>query len=125
MFERAKPPWREVTTDDFHSRNFPETTIGSAFIAQTAAAHELLRGQHEGRYRIRLVLREAVDLKPSKRFNPFWLFDYQVGCDDMRTCADEVVIEFRNGRREVVPIYKTAATAGLKGGGWAGGVVRR
>ena len=28
----APPPWREVTTDDFHSRNFPETTIGSAFI---------------------------------------------------------------------------------------------
>ncbi|GJE44092.1 hypothetical protein [Methylobacterium soli] len=119
------PPWREVTTDDYHSRNFPETTIGSAFIAQTAAAHALIRGQHAGEHRIRLVLRVAVDLKPSKRSNPFWVFDYLVGSDDMRTCAEEVVIEFRNGRRELVPIYKTAETASLKGGGWAGGVVRR
>jgi len=30
------PPWREITTDDYHSRNFAETTIGSAVIVQSA-----------------------------------------------------------------------------------------
>ncbi|WP_457105884.1 hypothetical protein [Methylobacterium sp. P5_C11] len=58
----TQPPWREVTTDDYHPRIHEDDVGGSAYIAAGRAVHHLLQEQLDGKCRLRLVLREAVDL---------------------------------------------------------------
>lgn len=119
----AEPPWREVTTDDFHPRTFADGPGGQAWIAAGNAARDLLQRQVDGEFRIRFVIREAVDLKrdPKSTAQPRWLFNYDLGNGWMETCAAEVVIEFRGGRREVVPIAKPGDDMRWPGWSWAGG----
>ena len=92
------PPWRDVTTNDYAPRNYPDTVGGAAWIASTERIRELLVGQHEGRYRVRLILREAVDFEPRFNRNPDWFWHYSRGPDLVKSFA-EIVIERKNGRR--------------------------
>ncbi|AWN43769.1 hypothetical protein [Methylobacterium durans] len=116
----AAPPWREITPDDYHhARAFRDLDPIQAWIAQEGIVKDLLQGQLDGAHRLRLVLREAVDLKPHTKPDPRWFFSYDVGAS-MISMAEEIVIEFRIGRREVVmmprgPDYQP------RGAGWAGG----
>ena len=66
------PPWREITTDDYHPRIFPATTASAPWIASSDRVYALLQEQHRGECRLRLNLREAVDLKRSPKANPLW-----------------------------------------------------
>ena len=68
------PPWREITTDDYHPRAFPDGKGGAAWIASSQRIKDLLERQHAGELRLRLVLREAVDLKRGPRGDPTWLW---------------------------------------------------
>ena len=119
----AEPPWREVTSDDFYPRIFPDNYGGAAWIAHAEAARTIIQGQVDGEYRIRFVLREAVDLKrgPRSEAQPRWLYSYDLGNGWMEACADEVLIAFRDGRREVVPIPKPGDDGQWPGWCWAGG----
>src|SRR3954447_12377217 len=84
------PPWREVEPADFLRETYKETL---------AAQKALLKARDEGRFRLRLVLREAKDLKSCAFRAPLWLYDYKFGPHHILTGADEVVIETRDGRR--------------------------
>jgi hypothetical protein len=77
-------PWREVTPDDFKG-----STYGQAGKAQKA----LLRGRDEGGYRLRVVFREAQDLKQGADRDPLWLFNYTFRQPYILWHADEVVID--------------------------------
>lgn len=52
-------PWREVTPDDY----LRETTA-----LTTQVQNALLSAQHQGRFRLRLILRESRDLKHGSRY---------------------------------------------------------
>ncbi|MDR7036003.1 hypothetical protein J2X36_000739 [Methylobacterium sp. BE186] len=113
------PPWFEVTPDDFHYRRaFGDLEPVRAWVAQEHRVKELLDAQDRGEYRLRLVLREAADLMKRPNPDPCWFFSYDVGAS-MISLAEEVVIEFRNGRREVVLIAR--GPGHLPGSGWASG----
>lgn len=92
------PPWREITTDDYHPRVFPDGKGGTAWIASSQRIKDLLERQHAGEFRLRLVLREAVDLKPGPRVDPTWLWDYDAGPAAIMSVA-EIVIQTKDGRR--------------------------
>lgn len=101
MSEAAAPPWREITTDDYHPRIYPATTTSSQWIASSQRVHELLLQQHQGEFRLRLILREAVDLKRGPKANPLWYWDYDPGPDAI-SCVTEIWIETKDGRRRRV-----------------------
>ena len=82
--------WREIEPADFLRETHKETL---------AAQKALLKARNEGLYRLRLVLREAKDLKFYAFRDPLWLYDYKFGPHHILTGADEVVIETRDGRR--------------------------
>lgn len=63
-------PWREITTDDYW------------------------------KYRLRLILREAVDLKRGPKANPLWYWDYDAGPPAITSVA-ETWIQLNDGRRHV------------------------
>ncbi|WP_336492297.1 hypothetical protein [Methylobacterium nigriterrae] len=84
------PPWREVEPADFLRATDKETL---------ALQKALLKARDEGLFRLRLVLREAKDLKPCAYRDPLWLHDYKFGPHHIVTGADEVVIETRDGQR--------------------------
>lgn len=94
------PPWKEVSTDDFHPRTFRGHTGSEAWVASTNRVRELLERQHAGEFRLRLVLRETVDLKPRGQRDPRRLFEYD--CGPFATTEAEVVIVLKDGRRYTV-----------------------
>ena len=97
------PPWREITTDDYAPRIYPDSNAGAAWIASTERVRELLKDQHGGLYRVRLILREAVDFEPRFNRNPDWFWHYARGADLVMSFA-EIVIERKNGRRARVEL---------------------
>lgn len=42
------PPWREITTNDYHPRIFPATTASAPWIASSDRVYALLQEQHRG-----------------------------------------------------------------------------
>lgn len=122
--EADGPPWREVTTDDYHPRIYEDDLGGRAYIAAGETIRRMLQDQLDGKCRLRLVLREAVDLagRDKRRQNPYWLWSYDLGVSTITSVA-EVVIELRSGRRHVVQMVRNAEDARDPGGGWAEGVV--
>ena len=94
----AAPPWREITTDDYHPRIFPATTPSALWIASSDRVYALLQEQHRGECRLRLILREWVDLKRGPKANPLWYWDYGAGSPTI-TCAAETRIQTKDGRR--------------------------
>jgi hypothetical protein len=121
--EAAPPPWREITTDDYHPRIYPDTYGGQAYVTAGQTIHRLLQDQLDGKHRLRLVLREAYDLagRDKRRQNPYWLWSYDHGVSTILKAA-EVVIELRAGKRHVVRMVRNAEDAKHPGGGWADGV---
>lgn len=91
------PPWREITADDFLRSDPTETS---------AAQAALLEAQHQGAFRLRLVLREATDLKSGPNRDPLWLLDYEFGPRAIVLGAEEVIIEERTGQRHLVTAPK-------------------
>ncbi|WP_336487426.1 hypothetical protein [Methylobacterium nigriterrae] len=89
----ALPPWREVTPDDF---------LRETYKATLAAEKHLIRARENGQLRLRLILREAKDLKYGAFRDPLWPYDYKYGTHHMLRDVDEVVIETRDGRRHLV-----------------------
>src|SRR4051794_15782491 len=87
------PPWREVTPDDFLRETYKETL---------AAEKRLIQAHKDGQLWLRLILREAKDLKHGAFCDPLWPYDYKFGTHHMLRDVDEVVIETRDGRRHVV-----------------------
>ncbi|POR42686.1 hypothetical protein CRT23_11165 [Methylobacterium sp. V23] len=63
--------------------------------------YELLYEQHEGRCRLRLILREAIDLKRGPKADPLWYWDYDAGPPAI-TCVAETWILTKDGRRRRV-----------------------
>jgi hypothetical protein len=96
-----QPPWREITTDDYHPRTFPAPTPSAPWIASCDRVYALLYEQHEGKCRLRLILREAVDLKRSPKANPLWLWDYDAGPPSI-SCVAETWIQTKDRRRRRV-----------------------
>ena len=94
------PSWHEVTPDDFL-----RPVIRDTVEAQKA----LLQARDAGQFRLRLVLREAKDLKRCAFRNPLWVHDYRYGRPYI-LAADEVVIETRDGRRHIVSPLAEQAT---------------
>ncbi|KQU17728.1 hypothetical protein ASG63_09570 [Methylobacterium sp. Leaf94] len=95
------PSWREITTDEYAPRIFPETSGSAQWIASSDRVYELLKGQHEGQYRLRLILCEAVDLKRGPNANALWYWDYDAGPPAI-TCVAETWIQAKDGRRRRV-----------------------
>ena len=93
----AAAPWREITTDAYHPRIFPATTARAPWIALSDRVYELLYEQLEGRCRLRLILREAVDLKRGPKADPLWYWDYDAG-PPANACAAEIWIQSKDGR---------------------------
>jgi hypothetical protein len=105
-----EPPWLEVTTDHYMPRNFPDSYSGAAWVASTEYLRDLLQRQHDGEFRLRLVLREVVDFKSYPSRDPRWFWDYSHG-PDLVLSAAEIVIETRDGRRRRVDLRGTRAEA--------------
>jgi hypothetical protein len=97
----AVPPWREITTDDYHPRIFPATTARAPWIASCDRVYQLISEQHEGQYWLRLILREATDLKRGPKAIPLWLWDYDAGPPAI-TCVAETWILMKDGRQHRV-----------------------
>lgn len=93
------PPWKEITTDDYGPRNFRDTGGGTDWITSSETIRALLQRQHDGEFRLRLILREAVDLKRGPTVDPNWKGDYRWGPDLVLAVA-EICIERKNGRRK-------------------------
>lgn len=112
-----------MTTDEYHPRIHEDTIGGRAYIAAGETVRQMLQEQLDGKCRLRLVLREAVDLagRDKRRQNPYWLWSYDLGVGTITSVA-EVVIELRSGRRHVVQMVRNAEDARDSGGGWAEGV---
>lgn len=85
-------PWREITPDDY---------LRETMALTRNAQNALLSAQHQGRFRLRLVLRESLDLKHGTKrdWNPLWVHDYHFGRHNLIHAADEVVIERCDGSR--------------------------
>ena len=58
----------------------------------------MLQDQDAGLYRVRLILREAVDFEPRYNRNPDWFWHYSSGPSLVMSFA-EIVIEQKNGRQ--------------------------
>ena len=97
----AAVPWREITTEDYHPRIFPDTGDSAQWIASSNRIDDLLFEQHEGRCRLRLILREAVDLKRGPKADTLWYWDYDAGPPAI-TCVAETWIQTKDGRRRRV-----------------------
>ena len=95
------PPWREITADDFHIRKLPQDRVSEAWLMQANRAHQLIQGQIAGEYRIRFLLREAIDMLATPTADPTDLRFYDLGMGDLFHRADEAVIVLRDGRRVV------------------------
>jgi hypothetical protein len=119
----TSPPWREVTTDDYHPRTHKDDFGGSAYVTSGRTIHRLLQDQLDGKHRLRLVLREAVDLagRDKKCRNPYWLWSYDLGVSTILNAA-EIVIEMRSGQRHTVRMVRNPEDAKDPAGGWADGV---
>ncbi len=104
------PSWREITTDDYAPRIFPTVRGQSPWVASCERIHELLKGQADGQYRLRLVLREAVDFKKAPSRNPAWWWDYDHG-PDLALSVLDIHIERANGRRYEVDRRATISEA--------------
>jgi hypothetical protein len=117
------PPWREITTDDYHPRTHRDDVGCAADVAAGRIIHRLLQDQLDGKHRLRLVLREAADLagRDKKRQNPYWLWSYDLGVSTILSAA-EVVIEMRSGKRHTVRMVRNPEDAKDPGSGWAEGV---
>jgi hypothetical protein len=108
------PPWREITTDDYHWRTHAEPHSADAWMAQAARIRDLLQRQVDGEFRLRLVLREAVDLKSGAKRDPNRLWDYDMGATTI-TGAAEIVIEKKTGHRQVVQLARSGTKARKRG----------
>jgi hypothetical protein len=95
--ELASPPWREITTDDYHPRTFANTGNSAQWIASSDRVYD----QHQGKCRLRLILREAVDLKRGPRADPLWCWDYDAGPPAIN-CVSEIWIQTKDGRQRRV-----------------------
>ena len=103
MSDAPAPPWREITTDDYAPRTFTELSGSFPWIASSDRVYALLNGQHRGEYRLRLILREAVDLKRGPKADPSWYWDYDAGPPAI-TCVAETWIQAKDGRRRKVGV---------------------
>ena len=81
---------------------------------QADRAHQLIQGQIAGEYRIRFVLREAVDMLATPAADPTDLRFYDLGMWDLFHRADEAVVVLRDGRRIAVPEHKQPREGGRK-----------
>jgi hypothetical protein len=100
------PPWREITTDDYAPRIFVDLGSSAAWIASSDALRLLLARQREGEFRLRLILRESVDLRWGPTADPNWRWDYIHG-PNLALDAVEIWIERENGRRKRVDQMET------------------
>src|ERR1700712_726875 len=110
----TNPPWREVATDDYHWRTHADPHREDAWIAQAARIRDLLQRQIDGAFRLRLVLREAVDLKSGAKRDPNQIWDYDMGATTI-TGAAEIVIERKTGLRQVVQRARSGTKALKRG----------
>lgn len=99
--DRESPPWFDVTTDAYHWCTFPGLEAQPARAAQGVRIQELLKGQHANVYRLRLILREQIDLRSGSQRDPFCLWDYDFGCTTILRVA-EIVAETRSGQRQPI-----------------------
>lgn len=100
------PPWREITTDDYAPRIFVDLGPSAAWIASSETLRVLLVRQLEGEFRIRLILRECVDLRWGPTADPDWKWDYAHG-PELALDAAEIWIERADGRRKRVDQMET------------------
>ena len=110
----ATAPWCEITTDDYHWRTHADPHSEDAWIAQAARIRDLLQRQIDGEFRLRLVLREAVDLKSGAKRDPDQIWDYDMGATTI-TGAAEIVIEKKTGLRQVVQLARSGTKARKRG----------
>ncbi|GJD41276.1 hypothetical protein [Methylobacterium bullatum] len=106
MADDEGPPWRELTSDEYGPRNFPDSKGGAAWVASSECLRALLQRQHDGEFRLRLILREAADFRNFPGRDPNWKGDYDWG-PDLALCCAEIWIERRNGRRKRVDTMST------------------
>jgi hypothetical protein len=100
------PPWREITTDDYAPRVFTNLRALEAWNASTKTLKLLLLRQSLGEFRLRLILRESVDLRWGPTADPNWRWDYAHG-PDIALDAAEIWIERADGRRKRVDQMET------------------
>ncbi|MCJ2131565.1 hypothetical protein [Methylobacterium sp. E-045] len=100
------PPWREITTDEYAPRIFMDLGSSEAWIASSETLRLLLVRQHEGEFRLRLILREGVDLRWGPTADPNWRWDYAHG-PEFALDAAEIWIERADGRRKRVDQMET------------------
>lgn len=81
------PPWHEITTDDYLPRALVDEDHSAAWIAGDAMLRDLLDQQLKGTIRLRVVLRETVDLRPLGRSDPLWIGDYRPGAGQRLRCG--------------------------------------
>jgi hypothetical protein len=108
------PPWREITTDDYHWRTHATPHSIDAWMAQALRIRDLLQRQIDGEFRLRLVLREVVDLKRGAKRDPNQIWDYDMGATTI-TGAAEIVIERNTGLRQVVQLARSGTKARMCG----------
>ena len=101
------PPWREFTTDDYYPVTRRSRSGYEPWIEASDWIQAMLTRQHAGEFRLRLILREAVDLKRGPKVNPTNIWDYEVGPSAV-FAVRQVVIVTKDGRRHPAPVLGRA-----------------
>ncbi|WP_019906103.1 hypothetical protein [Methylobacterium sp. 77] len=101
-----EPAWRDLLTSEYGPKVFPDDIGGSAWLSSSECLRALLQRQHNGEFKLRLVLREEVDFRRGPSRDPNWKGDYYWG-PDLALCCAEVWVERKDGPRKRVDTMVT------------------
>ena len=103
------PPSREFTTDNYYPVTRRSRPGSDPWIEASDRIQAMLTRQHAGEFRLRLMLRETVDLKRGPKVNPTNIWDYEVDPSAI-FAVRQIVMVTKDGRRQMVPVLRRSET---------------